>query len=138
MMWYVALTKREKLSALKCYELIYVILTGGNKMYFYRKMYCDEKLQSRKKRVLRKLRMNVGQLSVYTISLAYGKDLFDIMHCANFKQKGYDRKNLYIIGIASSYEDAAILVQHMIHDFYKMYATYDFKGKLLENDKDWY
>lgn len=107
-------------------------------MYFYKKMYCDEKLQKKKKRILRKLRMNVGQTSVYTISMAYGNDLFDIMHCANFKQKGYDKKNLYIIGIASSYEDAMLLVQDMIQNFYKMYGTYDFKGKILEDDKEWY
>ena len=107
-------------------------------MYFYKKMYCDEKLQKKKKRIQRKLRMNMRQLSVYTISLAYGNDLFDIMHCANFKQKAYDRKNLYIIGIASSYESALVLVQDMIQNFYKMYGTYDFKGKILEDDKEWY
>lgn len=107
-------------------------------MFFYKRMYCDETLQKKKKRILRKLRMNVGQLSVYTISLAYGRDLFDIMHCANFKQKGYDKKNLYIIGIASSYESATVLVQEMIRDFHEIYDTYDFKSKLLENNKDWY
>lgn len=107
-------------------------------MYFYKKMYCDEKLQDKKKRILRKLRMNVGQLSVYTITMAGGNDLFDIVHCANFKQKGYDKKNLHILGIASSYEAAIVLVQRMICDFYETYETYHFKDKLIENDKDWY
>ena len=101
-------------------------------------MYCDEKLQKKRKRIQRKLRMNMGQLSIYTISMAYGNDLFDIMHCSNFKQKAYDRKNLYIIGIASSYESALNLVQDMIQNFYEMYGTYDFKAKILEDDKEWY
>jgi len=107
-------------------------------MYFYKDMYCDEKLQRKKKRILRKLRMNVGQASVYTISLAGGNDLFDIMHCANFKQKSYDRDHLYILGLASSYGAATDLVQDMIRDFYKEYETYQFKELLLENSKDWY
>ena len=101
-------------------------------------MYCDEQLQKKKKRIQRRLRMNMGQLSVYTISLAYGNDLFDIMHCANFKQKGYDKKNLYIIGVASSYDAALRLVQDMVQNFYELYGTYDFKGKILEDDKEWY
>ena len=107
-------------------------------MYFYKKMYCDEKMQKKKKSIQRKLRMNIGQVSVYTISLAYGNDLFDIMHCANFKQKWYDKKNLYIIGIASSYDSALKLVQDMVQNFCEMYGTYDFKGKILEDDKEWY
>ena len=82
--------------------------------------------------------MNVGQISVYTISLASGRDLFDIMHCANFKQKNYDRSGLYIIGIASSYREAVNLVQRMVMDFYEKYGTFRFKEFLLENSKDWY
>ena len=107
-------------------------------MYFYRDMYCDETLKAKKKRILRKLRMNAGQWSVYTISLASGNDLFDIMHCANFKQKHYDRTNLYILGIASSYQEATKLVQEMVIDFSQKYDTFQFKKFLLENSKDWY
>lgn len=107
-------------------------------MYFYRNMYCDDVIKAKKKRILRKLRMNAGQFSVYTVSLAAGNDLFDIMHSANIKQKYFDRKHLYIIGIASSYEEATMLVQKMIPDFYQKYGTYRFKHHLLENCKDWY
>ena len=82
--------------------------------------------------------MNLGQISVYTVSLAAGNDLFDIMHCANFKQKYYDRKSLRIVGIASSHEEAVRLVEKMIPDFYERFGTYHFKEDLLVNSKDWY
>lgn len=107
-------------------------------MYFYKGIFCDEVIEPKKKKVIRRLRINRGQIAVYTISLAGGNDLFDIMHCANFKQKGYPRKDLYVIGLASSYDSAIILVQKIINDFYQRYETYHFKEKLLENKKDWY
>lgn len=107
-------------------------------MYFYKKLYCDEIIEQRKRKVIRRLRVNRGQIQVYTISLAVGTDLFDIMHCANFKQKNYNRKNLYIVGIASSYESAVEMVEKMVLDFYKRYETFQFKEMLLENSKEWY
>lgn len=107
-------------------------------MYFYRQMYCDDAIKAKKNKILRRLRMNAGQLSVYTVSLASGADLFDIMHCANIKQKYFDRKHLYVIGIASSYEEATGLAGKMVMDFHQKYGTYQFKKFLLENNKDWY
>lgn len=107
-------------------------------MFFYKKLYCDEKIQQNRKKVIRRLRMNRGQIMVYTISLAGGNDLFEIMHCANFKQKYYNTKDMHIIGLAASYESALALVQKMVMDFEKKYETFQFKEKLLENNKEWY
>ena len=107
-------------------------------MTFYKELYCDETTSKSKKKIIRKIRRNAGQLGVYVIALSNGNDLFDIFHVGNLKQKYFPKESLHIIGIASSYEAALKLVQDMIQNFYEMYGTYDFKGKILEDDKEWY
>lgn len=100
-------------------------------MTFYSKLYCDENIQKKKKKIIRKIRRNAGQLSVYVIALSEGGDLFDIFHVGMLKQKYFPKEQLHIIGLASSYEMAVKLAARMITDFFAAYGTWQFKEKLL-------
>lgn len=107
-------------------------------MTFYKELYCDETTSKSKKKIIRKIRRNAGQLGVYVIALSNGNDLFDIFHVGNLKQKYFPKESLHIIGIASSYDESVKLVIKIITDFYKAYGTYQFKEKLLKTeDKKW-
>ena len=59
-------------------------------------------------------------VSIYFITLASNrKNLFDIFHAAHLKQPAFYKQDLYVVGIASGYEEALELVQRMIDDIYR-------------------
>ena len=104
-------------------------------MTFYKDLYCDETTAKNKKKIIRKIRRNAGQLGVYVIALSNGADLFDIFHVANLKQPYFPKDTLIVMGMASSYEEALKLVIKMISDFYNTYGTYQFKDMLLKTEE---
>lgn len=100
-------------------------------MTFYNDLYCDESIQKKKKKIIRKIRRNAGQLSVYVIAVSAGSDLFDIFHVGMLKQTHFPKDELRIIGLASSHEMAVNLAVRMVMDFFAAYGTWQFKEKLL-------
>lgn len=104
-------------------------------MYFYKKLYTDETTYKKRGRICRNLKTGRGQLSVYVISVAKGKELFDIFHAATLKQKGYPKDELIILGIASSYDSAVAIGARMFEDLYQKYGL-TFKETFLREEQD--
>ena len=102
-------------------------------MYIYNQLVTDEICSTKKNSIIRKIRMNAGQINVYVISLSGGKDNFDIFSVANLKQKSYPKNDLYIMGFAGSMESAIELSTELYLQFLKEYQTIDFKDELLLN-----
>ncbi len=104
-------------------------------MTFYSGLYCDENIQKKKKKIIRKIRRNAGQLGVYVIALSESSDLFDIFHVGMLKQAYFPKEDLHILGLASSYEMAVNLAVQMVTDFFAIYGTWQFKEKLLVSEE---
>ncbi len=104
-------------------------------MHIYKKLYCDEKTEPQKKKIIRKLKYHGGLLNIYVIAVSAGEDYFELIPGHQFKQKAYPLKDLMIIGLAGSYEDAIDLVTRMVADFSEKYGTYRFK-KLFMDEKE--
>ena len=103
-------------------------------MHIYKKIYCDEQTESNKKKIARKIKYHAGLNSdVYIISVADGNDYFDIIPGYVLKQKSYPIKGLHIMGFASGYDSAVVLVQQMIGDFTNQYETYRFKDLFMQD-----
>ena len=100
------------------------------KMYIFKELVTDEKCASKKNRILRKIRMNAGLLDIYLICLAKNSDYFDIIDCSNLKQKGYPKKDLYILGLAEGKESAVELASRLVVSFSEIYGIKDFKKQL--------
>ncbi len=104
-------------------------------MTFYSSLYCDENIRKKKKKIIRKIRRNAGQLGVYVIALSESSDLFDIFHVGMLKQAYFPKEKLHIMGLASSYEMAVNLAVQMVTDFFAIYGTWQFKEKLLVSEE---
>ena len=105
-------------------------------MYFYKKLYLTDNLKKKKNRICWNIKHNKGQINVYVIAVAYGKDLFEIYHAATLMQKGYPKDQVYIMGFASSNEEAIDLLTNIVEDFMEQYGTIYFKEAFLkEKDK---
>ena len=103
-------------------------------MYIYKDFVTDEYLRDKKKKVLRKLWMNVGQIDIFLVCLNNGVDQFDIIHTALLKQKRYPKKELYLLGIAKGWESAANLAGELYLSLRQKYGADVFKDR-LEADK---
>ena len=101
-------------------------------MYVYKKLVCDENTIKNKGKILRKIKYHGGLTTTYVIALATSNDLFDLIPGYVFKQKVYPVKDLYVMGLADSYDSALELTTKMVERFSKIYGTYSFKENLLE------
>lgn len=102
-------------------------------MYLFHKLYVDESCEDDKNKILRNIRRNKGQLDVYLIALAGGRDNFDVIHVANLKQKGYPKDDLYIMGMAKGKDDALQIATDIYMEYYNQYQNTAVKEEILKN-----
>ena len=77
-------------------------------------LYLTDKTAKKKDKIIRKANRGIGMLSIYLITLASNpQNLFDIFHAAHLKQSAFYRQDLFVVGIASGYEEALELVQEI-------------------------
>ena len=100
-------------------------------MYVLKELVTDEECIGKKNTILRKIRMNAGMLDTYLVCLSKNNDIFDIIDCSNLKQKGYPKKDLYILGIAKGKESAMELAAKLVVSFSEIYGMQQFKNELL-------
>lgn len=101
-------------------------------MKFYRSLYVGESIRQVNK-VKWKLRVGAGQFSIYLIALSNNDDQLDIFHCSQLKQKYFDKRNLYVVGLAKGKDEAYQLVGRMLADTLRAGMGGDIKAYLLQN-----
>ena len=96
-------------------------------MHIYKNLYCDGDTDSRKKKIIRKIKYHGGLTGIYVIAVSSGQDYFDLIPGYALKQKSYPIKDLLIMGLAGSYDSAVELVVKIMEDFCAKYGTCQFK-----------
>lgn len=104
-------------------------------MYFYKDLMVGESIRGKENKICKKLRHGAGMLQVHVITLNQGKDIFDIYHCAYFKQKALRNRPLCVVGLAGSHEEAVLMVTDLIRDIYARIGNTDFKSYFINNIK---
>lgn len=97
-------------------------------MWFYRPLLTSESLKKKEKKICRKLRLGIGMTNVYVIVLGSGSNLFDIYHCAFFKPRFMRKRDLCIVGLADSRDQAVELLSDFMADIYRKTGNTDFKA----------
>ena len=70
-------------------------------MKWYDDLYVGESIVHKTNKIKWKIRHNAGQINIYVITLASSeKNLLDIIPSHELLQKGYPKKQLYVIGLA--------------------------------------
>lgn len=69
---------------------------------------------------------------IHVITLNQGKDLFDIYHCAFFKQKVLRKQPLCIVGLAGSRDEAVDMVTEILGHIYRETGNTDVKSYFLK------
>lgn len=104
-------------------------------MKFHRELYVGESIRNVGK-VKWKLKHGAGQIRVFVIAVAAGRDQLEIYHCAFLQQKYYRKNPPCIVGIAGGYDEALELLQKMVSDIYEKTGDYRLKEYFLKNERD--
>ena len=77
------------------------------------------------KKIKWKILHNAGQPSVYIITLASNeKKLRDIIPSRELIQKGYPKKNLFVVGLAKGYDEAIEVAASIVDEVYRRTGTF--------------
>lgn len=105
-------------------------------MKWHEDLYVGESIRHKQKKVKWKIMHNVGQVFVYVITLAGNEEnLLDIIPARELLQKYYPRKDLYVIGLAGSYREAAELAGHIVSEVYRATGGFDVRGYIRQKGK---
>ena len=89
-------------------------------MKWYENLYVGESIRHKTERVKWKIKHNAGQIDIYVITIASNpQNLLDIIPAQELMQKGYPKKDLYIIGLARGMEEAHEVVKQIIDEVYQ-------------------
>ncbi|MCI9417535.1 MAG: hypothetical protein HFI82_09030 [Eubacterium sp.] len=105
-------------------------------MKWHNSLYTDEKTRRRQKKIKWKIMHRAGMLRVYVITLASNeKNLLDIIPSWELLQKRYPKKNLYIVGLAGSYNKAMEVAGHIVSDVYRNTGGFDIRSYIHQKGR---
>lgn len=104
-------------------------------MKWYKDLYLGETIKKKASKIKWKVEHNAGQLSVYLLTLPCNEEnLLEIIPAAELMQKAYPKKDIYVIGIAGSYDDAAAMAASVVQEVYAKTGAFDVTGYILKQD----
>ncbi len=105
-------------------------------MKWYDDLYVGESILHKKKKIQWKILHNAGQLDIYVITLASNKNnLLDIIPSHELLQKGYPKKDLYVVGLAKGYQEAIEIATSIIDETYRQTGAFKIAAYLEQKRK---
>lgn len=93
---------------------------------WYPNLYLDSITKKREKKIKKKMEQGRRTVLYYCIALASNpKNLFDIIYTDELLFQYYRRKEIYIIGLASSRESAVYMVKDIVTELYTNTGGFD-------------
>ena len=98
-------------------------------MYWHRKMYYGDKARKKRTRIMYNIDTHKLQFGVYVLTpAANGTDLIDIIPAFMLNKDDYKGRDIVIIGLAASKEEALELGGRIICDVYDKTGGYDIRS----------
>ena len=99
-------------------------------MRWYERLYLGEKAKKHRFSILQVVRKEKTSGYYILTPASNPKNLLDIYSAHTLNQPYYKKQDLLIVGVASDYDDAAMLAGRIIEDVYKKTGGYDVSGFL--------
>ena len=99
-------------------------------MRWYERLYLGEKAKKNRFSILQAVRKEKSSGYYILTPASNPKNLLDMYSAHALNQPYYKKQDLLIVGVASDYEDAAMLAGRIIEDVYKKTGGYDVSGFL--------
>lgn len=100
-------------------------------MTWYDDLYVGMSIVHKTKKIKWKICHNAGQINIYVIALASNeKNLLDIIPAQELLQKGYPKRELYIVGLAKGYDEAVEVAVSIVDEVYHRTGTFAIRSYL--------
>ena len=104
-------------------------------MKWMKNLYVSPLMQRDVKKIMWKLNHGAGILGTYLIILSTNeKNQLDIINAAYMKQRYYRRREIYVVGLADSYDDAIQLLMQIVEETYALTGGADVKSYLKQRE----
>lgn len=105
-------------------------------MKWYDDLYVGESIIHKTNKIKWKILHNAGQIRIYVITLASNdKNLLDIIPSQELMQKGYPKKDLYVVGLAEGYDEAVEVAASIIDEVYRQTGAFEVASYLREKKR---
>lgn len=110
-----------------------IIRVAEMRIKCYSNLYVSELLKKRKNKVLMGLMGRKPQPGVTVITLASGEqNHLEFFSALVLQQHFYDEKELFVVGLAEGYEDAAELIGQIVQEVLDKTKGTDVRGYILK------
>ena len=107
-------------------------------MKYYCHLYMDEKVAPRKQEIQKNIENDKWQLEKYLIVLTnHPQNHLEIFQSALLLQKAIEKETLFVVGIASGYEEALELVEKIVQEVYDETKGTDIRKYILEKQQEY-
>lgn len=104
---------------------------------FYCDLYISDIWKNKKEKIVEKLKENKLQPRVHVIAFAQGEqNQLEIFSSVLFKQHVFDNSRIFVVGIASDYEDALSIVEEIAGTVYEKTKGLDIRRFLMKRQED--
>lgn len=106
-------------------------------MKYYCEFYLSDSLNEKKEEILKKLRNGEFQFGKYVIILAEKEgNQLEIIDSMYLRQKYYQKKDLFVVGIADGFEEALNLVERVTQEVYDATGGADIQAYIKAKQKN--
>ena len=106
-------------------------------MRYYRHLYLGPGIEKKKDRVIRKLEEGKFRPNIHIITLPENeRNQLEIYNSVQFLQPGFPRKEYFVVGITSGYDDAIELVEEITKEVYNETRGADIRSYILEKEQE--
>ena len=106
-------------------------------MRYSRNLFLSEELENKKEKIIEKLEKNKFQGNLHLLILPdNGKNQLEIIHSALLLQPDYPSEQLFVAGLAKSYDDALELVEKITREVYDRTKDADIRNYILRREQE--
>lgn len=107
-------------------------------MKIYRHLYVSQELEEKREKVLKKLRKNSLQPTIYVLALSQGgQNNLEFFSSVLLKQKVFAHTPLFVVGIAKGYDDALFLVEQITKEVYDSTKGLNIRQYILDRQNEY-
>lgn len=105
-------------------------------MKFYKHLYISEEIGKKKDKIIQKLKEGKYPLTIYLIALIEeGENQLEFYSTALLRQDMLYDDDIFVVGLASGYDDAVYLIEEITREVYEKTGDVDIRSYIREQDK---
>ena len=106
-------------------------------MRYYKYLFIQEGLEKKKEKIIRKLEKKKLLPNLHVITLASNpENHLDIISGKFLFQKSFPQKDMFVIGIVKTYDDALVFVEEIFQEVYDETGGTDIRSYILGKEQD--